>query len=131
MWTVNELKLSVIRSVSLYTRGLLTLQETGAGLFADFAFTLHKQAEERRLIAELLEIIPKRLILAMGEQLSKRRLPDGGWQWPPEGAIGTMPEGKICIPTVFGPADASGVSMYETLSVLLHNPIDVRSSQNT
>jgi hypothetical protein len=125
MYTVNELKSSVIRSVSYYVKGLLTQQEVSSRLFGDFAFTLHEHPEEWLLIAESLVLIPEPLIDAMVKQLAARRLPDGWWQWPPQGAIGT-PGGY----TVFRHAEASEVTVYETLAGWLRNAIDVRSRQD-
>jgi hypothetical protein len=125
MYTVNELKSSVIRSVSYYEKGLMTQLMVGSRLFGDFAFTLHEHPQEWQEIAESLVLIPEPLIVAMVKQLAARRLPDGRWQWPPQGAIAT-PGGD----TVFRPADASEVSVYDALAGWLRNAIDVRSRQD-
>jgi hypothetical protein len=86
-WSLEELKQYVPRRVSLHRRGIITDMEGACGLLGEAIFTLVDNPQSWLEIVALLETVPLPLLSKVASNLADTQMPDGGWRWPPVGAI--------------------------------------------
>jgi hypothetical protein len=102
---IESLKPELARSESLFTRGLITAHEAGGRVLDACIFTLVSHPEAWQPIADALVNVPVPMLTEAASQLGRMQLPDGGWEWPPVGAIGNP--GGVTVPCPASPAEAA------------------------
>jgi hypothetical protein len=85
LFPLSSLKPFVARRVSFFEREMVTAVETSGVLLDRFAFALLDFPSEQPAVNEVLDAVPPVLISGMSARLTRCRIANGGWHWPPGG----------------------------------------------
>src|SRR5262245_20237123 len=107
---VDALKPAIARILSLWERDLLSPQQALTGLLYHLFFTLYESPGSRREVADILHMLPAQIAFELAEHTNQKRTPDGDWEWPPMGGIGSSGGTK------FRKASVTESAVYESLS---------------